>query len=84
MGYILSCIFNIFIINFSVETHFAPITEFFKDLRHYHTEGSVNMYPTMLISIVLQIPCSLLNARVSNKHYFKYLLIVQNIFIEIL
>ncbi|XP_025423630.1 uncharacterized protein LOC112692997 [Sipha flava] len=47
----------------NVETHFSSITEFFKDLRQYQTKGSVNMYPTMLILIVFQIPCSLLNAR---------------------
>lgn len=41
------------------------ITEFLKALRQNHIEGSVNVYPAMLISMVIQIPCSLLNARVS-------------------
>jgi len=47
-----------------------PIVEFYKDLRNHHADGTVNVYPAMLILIAVLIPYNILISNVSaiNKH----------------
>ncbi|KAE9525194.1 hypothetical protein AGLY_014438, partial [Aphis glycines] len=46
---------------FNIKTHLRPIYEFYQDLRHYHTEGTVNVYPTMFLLIFMFVPFEILN-----------------------
>jgi len=50
----------------SIKTHLRPIYEFYQNLWQDHTEGSVNVYPTMLLLIAILIPVSFINSSVSN------------------
>eukprot|EP00102_Acyrthosiphon_pisum_P024176 XP_016661386.1 PREDICTED: piezo-type mechanosensitive ion channel component 2-like [Acyrthosiphon pisum] len=47
---------------FNIKTHLRPINEFFQALRKDHTEGSVDVYPIMLLLLAIQIPLSLIQS----------------------
>jgi len=68
----------------SIKTHLRPIYEFYQDLRHYHTEGTVNVYPTMFLLIFMFIPFEVLNLNASKlfEKCLSYLLEIQRIVIN--
>lgn len=76
--------FKCLMLKLSIKTHLRPIYEFYQDLRHYHTEGTVNVYPTMFLLIFMFVPFEILNLNVSKlfKKYLRYLLKVQRIVIN--
>lgn len=43
--------------------------DFYNDLRKHHANGSSNVYPVMFILIFVQIPCNILNSRVSKRYF---------------
>lgn len=67
--YIQIYLFNRF---HSIKIHFTPMIDFYEDLRKHHANGSINVYPFMFLLIAFQIPCSLLNSRVSKRYFKKY------------
>lgn len=44
-----------------------PVIDFYNDLRNYHREGTVDVYPAMIILMIIMISGNILMSNVSGR-----------------
>lgn len=52
---------------FRIKIHFMPVIDFYNDLRNYHRKGTVDVYPAMMMLMIIMISCNVLVSNVSER-----------------
>lgn len=59
-----------------------PVIDFYNDLRNYHREGTVDVYPAMMMLMIIMISGNILASNVSGRKNVEVISTTTSVFFE--